>query len=301
MNKKNRTLILMQTELEKDIMFQAWMEHGYIADFIFKPQSKLMRALRRIWIRYKLPARGIWYGNWKKRLNNYDTLIIYSGSLTLDLPEWVYKGNSDIRIICWYWNIIDEETRPKKMINEKNVEYWSFDIKDCEKYQMNFNVQYYDISLLEIDEKIESDIYFIGHDVGRKNQILQIKEIAENQGLVCDFHIMKKGMTIPYKEVRRQLQTSKAILEINRDGQSGYTLRVMESLFFDKKLITNNKMLLNAPFYNKSNIFIIGHDNMENLGEFIELPYDKSVRKYRNEYTLETWFENFFKDERSVK
>lgn len=290
----------MQTELEKDILYHAWVENGYMADSIFKSQPKLIRGLRRIWIRYKLPAMGIWYGNWKKELNRYDTLIIYAGSLTLDLPEWIHKRKPDMRIICWYWNIIDESNKPKKKIDEKNVEYWSFDLKDCERYQMNQNVQYYSISSLEREEKIENDIYFIGHDVGRKRLILDVKKMAESQGMVCDFHIMEKGVVIPYKKIQKQLQKSKAILEINRDGQSGYTLRVMESLFFDKKLITNNKRLFEAPFYNKNNIFVIGHDCIDNLKEFMELPYDYSVRKYRDDYCLETWFKNFFKNKRSV-
>lgn len=268
MNKKQRTLILTQTDPENDFMFHTWVENGYLADILFKPQPKIVRALRRIWIRHRLPARGIWYGRWKKQLSKYDTLIIHASSLTKDLPEWIHQKNPEIRIIYWYWNKVDRHTVPVKKNGEKNVEYWSFDEGDCQKYQMKKNIQYYSVPLsgMEAEQNIENDIYFIGHDVGRKKQILEVRRQAEKQGLVCDFHIISdKKLVVPYREVQRQLAKSRAILEINRSGQSGFTLRTMESLFFEKKLVADNIALLDAPFYRKSNIFIIGYDSMDDL------------------------------------
>lgn len=297
MNRKRRTLILTQTDPENDFMFHTWVENGYLADIIFKPAPKIVRAFRRIWIRHRLPARGIWYGGWKKQLEKYDAMIIHASSLTRDLPRWIHQKNPNIRIIYWYWNKVDQHTIPVKRNGDQNVEYWSFDEKDCKKYQMKKNIQYYSVPLLGIwpEQNIENDIYFIGHDVGRKKQILEVRRQAQKQGLVCDFHIIgDKKLVVPYQEVQRQVLRSRAILEINRSGQCGFTLRTMESLFFNKKLITDNIALLDAPFYRKSNIFIVDYDNMDDLKKFLEIPYDESVCVYKEQYSLDRWFNNFF-------
>lgn len=292
---KKKTLILAQTEPDSDFIFCTWIERGYSADILFQPQIKLIRALRRIWIKCKFPMQSIWYGKWKEELNEYNTIILHASSLVLDIPKWIHKKYPDMRIIMWYWNRVYEGTIPDK-ISDLQVECWSFDFDDCKKYDMKNNVQYYCMPEKMSGEQEKKDIYFVGLDVGRREQIEKIREVAEKQNLSCDFHIIKnKTYAIPYREIQRDILKCKAILEINREGQSGYTLRVMESLFFDKKLITNNEAVLQAPFYKKSNIYIIKDEKLEGLKEFLEVPYDKSVSIYKEDYTMEAWFLNFFR------
>lgn len=54
---------------------------------------------------------------------------------------------------------------------------------------------------------------------------------------------------------------SKCILEIVPEGITGSTLRVSESIIYRKKLLTNNKSLLNNKFYNPSHMFVF--DNID--------------------------------------
>ena len=73
------------------------------------------------------------------------------------------------------------------------------------------------------------------------------------------------------------------------------TLRALESLFWEKKLITNNELIKNEKFYNKNNIFIIGIDDENEIEMFLKKPYDKSSNKYKSEYDIDAWYENFEK------
>ena len=75
------------------------------------------------------------------------------------------------------------------------------------------------------------------------------------------------------------LSQSNCILDYNQEGQVGLTLRPMEALFLEKKLITNNKDIKNYDFYNPSNIFILGENNIEDIKEFINKPYEKVEQK----------------------
>lgn len=56
--------------------------------------------------------------------------------------------------------------------------------------------------------------------------------------------------------------------------------------YFSRKLITDNKAIMEAPFYNKNNIFVIDEDSIDYMATFLNLPYDGSVRKYQNEFNL---------------
>ena len=160
---------------------------------------------------------------------------------------------------------------------------------------MNYNIQYY-IEPGTISDDIRSDIYFIGRDKGRVDQINNIKKIANENRLLCDFNILRDNdnKIIPYKEIKNKIKSTKCILEINKDNQIGLTLRALEGLFFEKKLITNNKSIKEIDFYNKNNIFVIGEDNWKDLSDFVNDPYDISVNIYKKEYELERWINNFY-------
>lgn len=289
---RNTTLLLIETNEINDIFYSDWLANGYNADVLFKKVNKLLRAIRRYWLKLNMPFSYIWYGDWYKEIDKYNCIIIYSSKLTRYMPFVLNKRNSKLRIINWYWNTVDNETKPIKT-DIKNIEYWSFDGSDCKEYGMKQNIQYYCPQENINCGDIENDIYFVGRDKGREETINNIKDIATKQNLKCNFNIVYGNSLIPYKEVRKEIVKSRAILEINKENQSGLTLRSLESLFYRKKLITNNISIMNYNFYNQDNIFIIGKDNIDELDIFVNRKYNNSADEYIKEYDLEKWFNNF--------
>lgn len=87
---------------------------------------------------------------------------------------------------------------------------------------------------------------------------------------------------------------SKAILDIVQEGQEGLTLRSMEALFFEKKLITNNQSIIKEKFYRKENIFIIGHDKIDEIEEFMNAAYIKNTEEVLKYYDFNAWINRFF-------
>ena len=67
----------------------------------------------------------------------------------------------------------------------------------------------------------------------------------------------------------------------------------MEALFYEKKLITNNKNIINYDFYCKENIFILEKDDIEELPQFLKTPYKKIDNEIVNKYEFENWLEGF--------
>lgn len=189
---KKRTLILTQTDPQTDMMFRTWIDNKMNADIIFSPKPKILRAIRRMWTDGFLPGDEFWYGDWKNDLEKYDTVILHASERTRRIPTYIHKRKPSMRIIYWYWNRVNADSRPE-LAWDKNIEPWSFDKDDCVQYGMKQNIQYYQYPSDVKNEPIEYDLYFIGHDHNRAAQILQIQQEAEKQGLTVKIEIIDQG------------------------------------------------------------------------------------------------------------
>lgn len=293
---KKKTLILTQTNPQTDLMFKSWLNDGLSARIIFKPVKKDKRAFRRVWTYFGLPGIKLWLNDWYKELDNYDTVILHASEVTMHIPEVIHSINPNIRIIVWYWNLVTRGSLPNKT-RDKNSEFWTFDVGDADKYGLNRNIQYYNWDKVKKSGHIKYDLYFVGRDKGRKDEIDHIVSKIKAMGFLCDIKlILNEKDSISYDEVCQDIANSRSILEVNQYNQKGCTLRALESLFFEKKLITNNTYIKDIDFYNPNNIFIIGHDPWNKFKSFMNTPYDTSVNKYKKDYTIDQWLMNFFKE-----
>lgn len=294
---KEKTLILTQTEPATDMMFNAWLQAGLHAAVIFKPQCRAIRAIRRLWADGIVPKASVWYGDWKNELERYDTVIVHADMRTRTVPQYIHKVKPTMRVIYWYWNMVNPNTLPK-LTGDKTIECYSFDEDDCRRYSLKKNIQYYYEQLDTNETDIKYDVYFVGHDAGRKEKIDDIKQALSQQNITGRYDlVLDNAPNIPYDEVRRRVKSAKAILEVTRAGQSGSTLRALEALFLRKKLITTNENIVKEDFYNPNNIHIYGKDNVADLQRFIASPYDTSSDRFMATRTVDAWFMNFFKED----
>lgn len=141
---------------------------------------------------------------------------------------------------------------------------------------------------------VEYDAFFIGRDKGRLEEILDVKDRLDKLGLKTVFKIVGyNSKPISYKECLDYISKSRIIVDIQGGWQQGMTLRPMESLFYQKKLITNNKDLQTMDFYNSNNIFILGKDNVDNLGIFCQTKHYEIQDSIIAKYGLKQWVNNF--------
>jgi len=300
--RKKTTLFLVQT-IKDDYAYLEWKRNNFNANIIMKPFPKLIRGIRRGWIYLNLPFENIWYDNWKNEINNYNTILIHASSITMHLPKWIKSKNPNIKVILWYWNPVNKRTVPTDEIR-KYCEVWSFNYEDCEKYNMNYNSQYYFESMDLPKNKVVDDIFFIGSDKGRAKKIDKIYEnidknisinfnvVTNNPNNIKNKNIISNKMS--YSKVLFNISRSKSILEILQDTQSSPSLRTFEALFFSKKLITNNKKVKKFNFYHPNNIFILGENKIKDLDLFLSKPYKDVDREIIKSYDVNSWFSRFF-------
>lgn len=263
----------------------------------FKSNKKIIKIIRRIAFKMNIPFISLLYGKWTKDIHKFDLFIISSSIYSLKIINYI-KKRSDKKIIYWYWNPIINDINPKK-VKENNIDIWTFDKNDSVNYQLNYAPTYYFSNISLPEEEVDIDVFFIGADKGRLSKLIQLNTIFNKLGLEVNFHITKSKKyddisynykkPIPYEEVLHQLSKSKAILDIVQVGQNGMTQRVMESIFFEKKLITNDKDIKRYDFYNPKNIFILDIDNINDLPEFIDSAYVTIDNQIVEKYDFSNW------------
>lgn len=300
--KKNN--ILMLWPVKKDYWPRAIeKENLVVVESTFKKMSFWGNVIRKIIVTYTLFLFPF-LEKWKNDIDKYDVIIVQAARVTANIPKWLRKKGYKGRIIYWYWDPVSGSVNPNK-VDLNACEIWSFDPKDCNKYNLKYNDTYYPIDerdLTNIDDREIYDVSYVGRDKGRIKELRKIESFFCDKGLQTYFYIVatkpyylsaKKLMPpINYINVLRIINNSKAILDINQKEQSGLSMRCMESLFFNKKLITNNRYIKTYDWYCPENIYILGEDKRTIL-QFLETPYcDKE--EVKQQYKFKFWLNKFF-------
>lgn len=246
---------------------------------------------------YKLDSNRISYflEDWKDDITQYDNVIIFDSGYRKGISSYIKRKNPKCKIILYYWNIIKEDN--EKFLKDKNIdEIWTFDIKDSTKYNIKYNPQFYTKNIVLEEQDKEIELYFLGKDKGRRKDILDIEEKMRQYGIITNFTIVENKLKnpVPYDEYLKKIKKTKAILDVLDPRQEGLTLRSLEALFLNKKLITTNKRIKELDFYNRQNIFILEEDKIENIKEFINSKNEKIDEKIIDYYDFSNWRERFF-------
>ncbi len=160
---------------------------------------------------------------------------------------------------------------------------YTYDQAQSQRYNIKYrHLPYSDRMHLEKAEPLY-DSLFIGMEKGRLEKIREAADLMEAYGLkpkvmLCDSSDPHYRMRhyIRYTEYLQYLARSKTILEINAEGQTSCTLRFLESLFFQKKLVTDNVHIVEDPYYDPANVFVLGENDPATLPEFVTQPYQDS-------------------------
>lgn len=241
----------------------------------------------------KVGYENIPLGKWIKKIEKGDTVVFFDSFINNTAIELAKKKSNNIKVIVYYWNKINQNN--EHLLKNKLVDaFYTFDKEDSTKYNIKYNSQFYTNKIKLKNKKAVYDVCFIGRDKKRKTTIDEIIDKFNKYNLKLDIRIITNEKDFqPYKKYLKMIENSKCILDIVANDQKGVSLRGMESIFFKKKLITNNQNIINYDFYNKNNIFIIGKDDWSNLTKFINSDYKEIDQKIIDYYDFENWIKRF--------
>lgn len=99
----------------------------------------------------------------------------------------------------------------------------------------------------------------------------------------------------------KRVKESNAVLDISHPNQTGLTLRSIETLGANRKLITTNEDIINYPFYNDAQIMIISRVSEIHKDKIIKFLEKKSLElnatpKELKALRIDNWIKGFFDD-----
>lgn len=147
----------------------------------------------------------------------------------------------------------------------------SFDQNDCERYGFTYHPLVFSQYRGIINDMSNYDVYFLGQPKNRLKEIISCLEKLWENDVTTDIHLIWVNHTeqvykdrisyhdnvIPYQTNLQHFIHANCALELMQHGGVGYTQRMCEAIAFDKKIITNNALIKEAPFYNPNYIFQI--------------------------------------------
>lgn len=265
-----------------------------------KVENNMMRVIRRLDMPYPM-----FFGEWKKSLNKYSNVILFDMSFTPALANYI-KMHSNATVYVYLWNPIKSNNKMLRYVRmaQKSVEVFSYDKDDCDKYHMSFAPMMYSSNLNVEKADVIYDLAFLGYAKDRMSQLKHYYNIFTKANLKCNFYVVgdsqesQDGFTISksglsYQEYLKMIASSKAILDLVQSGQSGLSLRVLESVFLRKKLVTGNTRVKEYDLYRPENIYILQNNNIDGLLDFFQTPYVDLEESVVKKYDFKNWIDHY--------
>jgi hypothetical protein len=242
-------------------------------------------------------------------------LIINPESVSLKILYRIKKVTSASKYILYMWDSLSNKKYTKKIMPFFD-KILTFDPVDAQVLNIIFRPLFFcsSKSSKNIKEK-EIDISFIG--TGHSDRALILNTIKNhhtdkkiffylylqapfiyyyNRITNRNFKNIPKGMfhffPMAYDEYERITESSKVVIDIEHPAQKGLTIRTLEMLGKEIKLITTNENVKRYDFYNTSNILVIDRTNPVIDIDFINNNYQPLSADLYYKYSIDGWLED---------
>ncbi len=285
------------------------VNHIDINSFKYKYPNLFYRVKNFIFkLFFKKNLKHIYYGEkiieLLKNQERQDLILTIKGDF-IDNKSIIEFKNHAKKSIAFFNDAISRYTNIKNVLTLFD-EVYSFEKKDCEKYNLKFKTNFIYQQNKKNKEKYKYQLFNISSKDKRTKIILKIASALQKIDIKYKIIIFdnKKKLSkssgvkiiekpIPLENVNQFIDESKALLDIHRVKQDGLSFRVFESLGREKKLISTNRDLKNYDFYNQENILIIEGENFEIPKYFFDSKYIPIPEMILNKYLIENWVETF--------
>lgn len=254
----------------------------------------------------------------KNKGKNYDYILIVKCDMTpVNILERFRTEYPNAKLCLNLWDSVENIPGVTKKFAYFDTLH-SFDWNDCETYPaLQFRPLFFADQFrkpLKQEESYQYDISFLGtvHS-DRYSVIRQVKELADKNGLRCYWFLYLQSRFIYrfYKATKREfrgvpesafsfdkmsaadisdiVEQSRMILDIQHPKQTGLTMRTIEMVGMNKKIITTNASIKKYDFYNPNNVAVVDRKNVQIDMNFLKTPYEPLDEDIYEKYSLKNW------------
>lgn len=245
--------------------------------------------------------------NWRAKLKEYKRIIVFSYyGRGIILPLWLSKL-ANTKIYVWEWNRQGKIVESMNSLLYKMAPIYTFDPGDAKLNGWRFNQQFYFPEPNLVTKEAKLSAFFVGADKGRLESLKRLKQILEKTGVNCTFWVVrdKKSFGIddellhdeglPYHEVMKLVANSSIVVDYVKPEQTGVTVRFLEAMFGNKKVITNNEAVRQLSVYDSTRVFIIGKNSTTELESFLHVKMKPYSKEEKEQFTFLCWLKHFSK------
>ena len=117
-----------------------------------------------------------------------------------------------------------------------------------------------------------------------------LKKDPDNQYQCQDIKFIKKN--IEFDENLDHINQADILVDVVNPVHNGLSFRTFEALYYEKKLITNNKTVMDYDFYHPNNILIWDGKDLSMLQDYLSKPLVAIDIKIREKYGFKNWIRN---------
>ena len=310
-----------------------WVADGSIPN---NPYNKMSRNRHKRTIEeYQKEVNVFWNDAFKteKFAKPFDFFLAIDGFMvTPELFERLIRQNPKIRKVLFLYDRV-EGNYELDMFFKYYDDVYSFEIHDCKHYGLHHLPIYWNPAAN--DEEVVYDISGMASFKwgSRYEMYKRLKTLARQNGLTeCiklyhrpirnRFTYSAKYLTckilgrnflslsdlkddiftfkiLSSTEFRKNILQSKAVLDTHNNFQDGLTARFMWALGCGRKIVTTNKSVVQYPFYDPAQIYLIDDTNVDGVVDFIKAEYSmsQSMRQLIEPYRIDNWIRQMFKTE----
>lgn len=255
-----------------------------------------------------------------ENINNYDYIFVIKGT-NLSQKFLLKLEECKALKVLYLWDAVNKYPHILEIAKyfDKVI---SFDSIDAKKYSFKFlplffseenqdsSLIKYDLSFIGVvhssryqylnkikciakEKNLEYYIYMYLTNKVNYFMLKYIKKIIPLNARITEFQFKSLDTT----EVNKIYDCSKIIVDFQSNNQSGLTMRTIEALGKNKKIITNNQYIREYDFFDSNNILILSENLLSISDDFFNTPYKKIDCKIKNKYYLRNWVKEIFDNE----
>jgi len=212
--------------------------------------------------------RDIWYPFYFEshfESNNSNLCFVLIANLELEYLKYLKRRFPKAKFVKFYRDLVSTKQRYHDLYKNSNIiDYWiTYDEGEAKKYNMLYHNEIESKASIKTDNKVLYDVFFAGRAKERLKKVVDVYDYLSSKGINCYFYITgveKKnqikrdgikyaGKLMKYRDMLICNSHARCLLEINQDNAVGYTSRFLESVMFDKKLLTDNMSIRQSHYY----------------------------------------------------
>lgn len=293
-------------------MIEEFQLSGYDVTFYnvvsFSPAMKLRNLISKKWDKEVQHSRHQEIIV-KEKDNKYDIVFLLLPFFSFDCLQNLRNDHPQAKFILYLWDAANGYIR--KGINISDYlgcfdKAYTFDRQDAIQYGINYLPLFCvrKFQNLKQNEVEWNNVYMVGNlaNFRRYDAIKQFEEYCKKQQISFNWYlkgtlrknikVLLQGKSLKYLHTSSisnntfidMMQRSSTVFDFANHIQDGYTMRVMENLCAGKKIITNNRNVLNEPFYSPDRFFVYDDLDFNGVKEFLKTPLSDPSARFEEFY-----------------